>query len=125
MVLVTLGALAVGACTGGGGAQPTLDPGRQLLAYERAHEGGHVESMTLTADGKVQMRHGEHLERFTIDAAAVGRIVEALAKPIPTDAPDALPRRTLSLPDRTIAAPRPEPGTVTELLERLLDTHRL
>jgi hypothetical protein len=72
------------------------------------------------------MRHGDVLERLSIRPTDVARIQEALQGPIPTGSPDDSPQRTLTLADGTvIAAPRPDAGTLTQLLAELLDTHAL
>jgi hypothetical protein len=98
--------------------------GAVLVSYERAWPDGFVESQTIWADGRIEMRHGDRLERFTITPQDVDRVRVALGKTIPTGTPDDSPRRTLTLPDGTVLnAPRPDPGTATELLERLLERH--
>jgi hypothetical protein len=120
-LLGLLAVLLLAACssTAGGG-------GSRLLHYQRVWPNGNVEQQTIYRDGKAEMKHGDVLERLTLDSADVKRLEDALAGPIPTGSPDDSPVRTLTLADGTvIAAPRPDPGTVTELLERLLDTHSL
>ena len=72
------------------------------------------------------MKHGEFLERLTLSAADLAKVQAALKEPIPTGSPDDSPRRTLEMANGVvIEAPKPDPGTVTELLERLLDTHSI
>ena len=72
------------------------------------------------------MKHGEALERLSITPENVARIEEALKAEIPGGSPADSPKRTLTLADGTIiTAPRPDPGSVTDLLEQLLDTHAL
>ena len=108
-------------CSGTGGTTAA-----KLLHYQRVWPDGTIEQQTIYADGRIEMKHGETLERITISSSDVARIQDALTQPIPTGAPTDSPKRTLTLPDGTqIDAPRPDPGTVTELLERLLDTHSI
>lgn len=119
--IVLLAGLVVVACS----ASPGSD-GLKLLSYQRQWPDGKIEQLTILTNGHVEMKHGDYLERITIGAADVSRLQDALAMPIPTGSPDDSPKRTLTLADGTvISAPRPEAGTVTALLERLLDTHTL
>ena len=106
---------------GGGGAG-----GAKLLHYARVWPDGNTEQQTIYTDGRIEMKHGEVLERLTIPSSDLARIQDALAQPIPTGSPDDSPKRTLELADGTvIEAPKPVPGSVTELLEQLLNTHSL
>jgi hypothetical protein len=121
MGIVLLAGLVVTACSASAGSD-----GTRLLSYQRQWPDGKVEQVTILTNGHVEMKHGDNLERITIGAADVSRLQDALARPIPTGSPDDSPGRTLTLADGTvIGAPRPAAGTVTELLERLLDTHTL
>lgn len=123
-LLVVLALLVLAGCasnSGGGGAG-----GGKLLHYARVWPDGTTEQQTIYVDGRLEMKHGEVLERLTLDPADLSRIKDALAQPIPTGSPDDSPKRTLELADGTvIEAPTPVPGSVTELLETLLDTHSL
>jgi hypothetical protein len=122
LALAAIIALVVAGCASGGGATP----GAELLHYQRVWPDGRVEQQTIHTDGRVEMRHGEVLERMTIRPTDIARIQEALQAPIPTGSAEDSPQRTLTLADGTVVAwPRPDPGTVTELLEELLDTHAL
>jgi len=97
-----------------------------LVRYERVWPDGLTEVEAITTDGKVFMTHGASLERFTLDADDVERIREALEADIPTGSAEDQPKRTLILADGTvIEAPRPDPGTITDLLDRLMSTHQL
>ncbi len=85
-----------------------------------------VEQLDIHSDGRVEMRHGEVLERLTLSATDLARIKDALAKPIPTGAPEDSLARSLELADGTVVtAPSPDAGTVTALLEQLLNGHML
>jgi hypothetical protein len=109
----------VAACSSGSGSG-------QLLAYQRVWPDGMTESTTVFDDGRVQMQHGDVLERLTLSAEDLSRLRAALAQPIPTGSPSDSPRRTLTLADGTvIQAPRPDPDTLTALLDNLTSTHRL
>ena len=100
--------LLVAACSTGGST------GGQLLTYQRVWPDGMTEQTTVFDDGRVQMQHGEVLERLTISAADVDRLRAALAQPLPTGSPSDSPRRTLTLADGTvIESPRADPGTLT------------
>jgi hypothetical protein len=121
---VVLALLVLAGCasnSGGGGAG-----GAKLLHYARVWPDGNTEQQTIYTDGRIEMKHGEVLERLTIPSSDLARIQDALAQPIPTGSPDDSPKRTLELADGTvIEAPKPVPGSVTELLEQLLNTHSL
>jgi hypothetical protein len=106
---------------GCGNPTPT---GEVLVSYQRAWPDGYVERQTIWADGRIEMHHGERVERFSIRQVDLERVTSALEEAIPTGSPVDSPVRVLTLPDGTIVmAPRPEPGTVTELLDRLIETH--
>jgi hypothetical protein len=125
-IAATIGAvvallLLAGACSSGGG--PTAG---QLLAYQRVWPDGLTERTTVFDDGRVQMQHGDVLERLTLTPADLDRLRAALARPIPIGSPSDSPQRTLTLADGTvIQAPRPDPDTLTALLDNLTSTHRL
>lgn len=104
---------------------PSGSPGdARLVRYERVTSGIREETIVF-ADGRVQMTHGEALERFTLAAEDLERIRAALVSPIATVAPAAEPRRTLTLGDGTvITSPSPE-APVVVLLDELTDTHGL
>ena len=119
MVLVSLLVITV-ACG------RTAASGHELASYERDWPDGLTEDITVWSDGYVEMHHGQHFERIAISSEDVKRLEDALAKPIPTGSPTDSPRRALTLADGTaIAVPRADPGTITELLDRLLSTHSL
>jgi hypothetical protein len=116
LVAVTLAACGATGASGG----------TQLLHYQRVWPDGTVEQETLYTDGRIEMKHGDTLERLTISGDDVKRIQDALARPIPTGSASDSPQRALTLADgKEIQYPTPEPGSVTELLESLLQTHRL
>lgn len=122
LLVALAGMLLLAACASSGGTTTAA----KLLHYQRVWPDGRIEQQTIYADGRIEMKHGETLERITIPAEDVTRIQDALKADIPIGSPDDSPRRTLTLADGTvIQAPRPEPGTVTDLLERLLDSHLL
>lgn len=111
---------------GCGGATVSEDEGGWFVRYDRVWPDGLAEHQTIWPDGRVLMRHGQTLERLTLDGEDVERIEGALEGEIPVGSPDDSPVRTLTLGDGTvIEAPRPDPGSATELLERLLDRHSL
>jgi hypothetical protein len=98
----------------------------ELVTYQRVWPDGLTESTTVWPDGRVQMKHGDVLERLVLSASDVDRIKTALAKPIPAGSPDDSPKRTLTLTDgRVVQSPRPDPDTVTLLLDNLTSTHTL
>jgi hypothetical protein len=118
-VVAALCVVAIAGCGGGSNDTP-------IARYERVWPDGLTEKLSVWTDGRVQMEHGDVLERLTLTSSDLDRIRTALASPIPTGTPDDSPRRTLTLADGTVVtAPRPEPGTVTELLDRLMSTHSL
>jgi hypothetical protein len=122
LALTAILALAMAGCASRGGATA----GVELLHYQRVWPDGRVEQQTIYTDGRVEMRHGEVLERMTIRPTDIARIQDALQAPIPTGSAEDSPERTLTLADGTVVAwPRPDPGTVTELMEELLNTHGL
>jgi hypothetical protein len=111
-------ALVVVAC-GGGVAQT-------LVTYERDWPDGFHEEFTLGDDGRLTMRHGETLERLTIDAADVQRIRDGLAAGLPMGEQGDSLVRTVILANGTSHSPVwVEPGSVVELLETLMTTHSL
>jgi hypothetical protein len=100
--------------------------GPTLVRYERVWPDGRIEEQTIDTSGKILMKHGDVLERLTLSAEDVATIEAALEQPIPTGSPDDSPKRTIELSDGTeIDAPRPDEGTVTLLLENLMDSHTL
>lgn len=124
LVLVLIAVLALAACSSGSGGGS--GGGSKLLHYQRVWPDGTTEQQTIYADGRIEMKHGDFLERLTLSTDDLARVKDALAKPIPTGSPEDSPKRTLELADGTvIAAPRPDDGTVTKMLEQLLDTHSL
>jgi hypothetical protein len=114
-------ALSLAACSSdASGLGPTL------VRYERVWPDGRVEEQTIDTSGKVLMKHGDVLERITLSADDLATIEAALEAPIPTGTPEDSPQRTIELADgATVEAPRPDEGTVTELLESLMNTHQL
>lgn len=122
VLLLALLVLAGCSASGGGGGAG----GAKLLHYARVWPDGNTEQQTIYSDGRIEMKHGEVLERLTLAPADLARIQDGLTEPIPTGSPDDSPKRTLELADGTvIEAPKPVPGSVTELLENLLNTHTL
>ncbi len=124
LLVVTIVALA--GC-GGGGAAPTPAPATgALVTYTRDWPDGYREEMTIGADGKMLMRHGEYLERMVLPEADVAAVRAALEGAIPAGDASISPDRTIVLADgTTIVHARPDAGTLTELLDRLMDTHKL
>jgi len=119
-VLLAIAAVALACSPNTSGLGPVL------VRYERVWPDGRVEEQTIDTAGKVLMKHGDVLERLTLGADDLAVIEAALAEPIPTGSPDDSPDRTIELADGTVIdAPRPDEGTVTQLLENLMDTHRL
>jgi hypothetical protein len=120
VALVTL----VGVLVACGSTAGEDEPG-WLVRYERVWPDGYTERETVWPDGRVLMRHGEHLERLRLEDADVERLRVALEGDLPAGSPDDSPRRTVTLEGREPQPSRPEPGSATELLERLLDRHTL
>jgi hypothetical protein len=121
VAVVILAAMVLGC----GAAAGEDDPG-WFVRYERVWADGLRERETIWPDGRLLMRHGDHLERLTLAAADVDRLQTALDHDVPVGSPDDSPQRTITLGDGTvIGAARPDPGTITELLDRLLDRHTL
>jgi hypothetical protein len=118
LLVVVLFASFVGAC---GGSAPG---GEVLVTYQRTWPDGYVDRETIWVDGRIEMHHGEHLERFRLTEADMRRLTAALQGPIPTGSPSDSPVRVLTLADGSVVtAPRPEVGTITELLDRLMERH--
>jgi hypothetical protein len=118
-LLIVLVAILAGCGPGGDG-----DDG-PLAVYRRV-AGGTTEETTVYADGRVLMKHGEYVERFTVPAEDVEQLRAALQAPAPTGAPGDGLERSLTLPDGTVVeSPLPEEGTAAGLLERLTSTHSL
>jgi hypothetical protein len=129
VVLASVAALLsvlIVACTSGESADPFGSFGETLVRYVRVWPDGLTEEQAIASDGRVLMKHGDRLERLTLAAEDVDRLREALEATIPIGSADDQPQRTLILADGTVIdAPRPAPGTITELMDRLMDTHRL
>lgn len=121
VLLVAALLMSVSACSPGGSASDA-----PLVVYTRVWPDGLIEETTVHADGRVLMKHGDRLERFTLEAADVELLRTALAGDIPVGPSDDGPERTLTMGDgRLIDSPRPGPGNAAELLDRLTETHRL
>jgi hypothetical protein len=120
-LIFVLSALLLAACSpDASGLGPTL------VHYQRVWPDGRIEEQTIDTSGRILMKHGDVLERLTLSADDLATVEAALEEPIPTGSPDDSPRRTMELADGSvIEAPRPEPGSVTELLENLMNTHSL
>lgn len=117
-VLMAL-ALIVAACGGTNEADP-------LVAYERVWPDGFTETTEVFEDGRVSMLHGESLERFTLSEGDIDRLKTALELPVVAGSEDESPVRTLTLDDgNVVVAPRPDPGGIVELLDRLTSSHTL
>jgi hypothetical protein len=72
------------------------------------------------------MRHGDFLERLTLTPQQLTTLETALEAELPLDAADASPKRSLTLADGTVVEqPRPDPGSVIQLLDVYMDTHTL
>jgi hypothetical protein len=72
------------------------------------------------------MKHGDFLERLTLSARDVQRLRDGLAGDIPVGTATDSPQRLITFPDGSaIEFPRPTAGSITELLDRLMDKHRL
>jgi hypothetical protein len=97
-----------------------------VVTYDRDWPDGYHEELTLQDDGHITMHHGNTVERLTIGAADVQRIRDGLAAGITEgDQGDTLVR-SIVLANGTIHSPvKVVPGSVVELLERLLTTHSL
>jgi hypothetical protein len=97
-----------------------------VVTYDRDWPDGYHEELTLMDDGRVFMHHGDTLEHLTISAADVQRIRDGLAAGITEgDQGDTLVR-SIVLANGTKHSPvKVVPGSVVELLERLLTTHSL
>jgi hypothetical protein len=94
------------------------------VSYRRAWPDGYVERQTIWTDGRIEMHHGDSVERFSIRQVDLERVTSALGEAIPIGSPEDSPVRELTLADGSVInAPRPDPGTVTELLDRLIETH--
>ena len=124
MVGILVSVLVV-ACSAGEGGD-AVDTDGALVRYVRVWDDGFTEEQTIEPDGRVLMQHGDTLERLTLEPDELDSIREALEREIPTGTPDDRPQRTLILADGTVIdAPRPEPGTITQLMDQLMDSHSL
>ena len=120
-ILILVSLLVIVAACGGAHAS-----GNEIASYQRTWPDGLTESITVWSNGYVEMHHAQYLERISISSEDVERLEDTLTRPIPTGSPTDAPKRTLTLADGTvIARPRPDPETLTELLDRLLSTHSL
>jgi hypothetical protein len=125
-LLVVVAVVTLAAAVLGCGAAAGEDDQGWFVRYERVWADGLRERETIWPDGRLLMKHGDYLERLTLTAADVDRLQTALEDDIAVGSPDDSPKRTITLGDGTvIAAARPEPGTITDLLDRLLDRHTL
>jgi len=126
-VLAMLICLFATACSPGTGSTEGSDAvDDALVTYERLWPDGYTEREVIGNDGRVSMWHGESLERLTLSPEDMGRISDALDGDIPIGSPEDSPERTLTLADgAVIKYPRPESGSITELMDRLMDTHSL
>ncbi len=119
LVVSLAGACSLGGATGG--ADPDVDA---LVTYERVWRDGYTERQVVDVDGRVTMWHGDRFERLTLSEEDIDLIAESLEGDMPTGSPDDSPARTLILDDGTVIDhPRPAPGSITELMDQLMDTH--
>jgi hypothetical protein len=121
IAVALLAAMVVAGCS----AAVSGPDGNELLTYQRVWP-DRTETSTVWPDGRVVMKHGEFLERLTLSAADVQRLRDGLAGDIPVGTAADSPQRLITLPDgSSVEFPRPAAGSITELLDRLMDKHRL
>jgi hypothetical protein len=128
LLLVILMALPllVSACASDAAEEISSKLDGAFVEYQRDWPDGVTEWEAIADDGTILMFHGDRVERFSLPQAEVEMLREALTAEIPIGSRDDSPVRTLTLEDGTvIQAPRPEPGSITELLERLMERHSL
>lgn len=125
LLLVLAGLLA--ACGGGGAPAPTGSAATgPVVGYVRTWPDGLREELTIDPDGRMLMKHGEHLERLVLEPAQLERVEAALAAGVVAGDPEASPERVVTLADGTVVTDAdPAPGSAVELLDQLIDTHSL
>lgn len=119
--IVILGAALVAGCTAA--VEPSGTP---RFAVTRSWSTGYEESADIYADGRVVMHHGDNVERFALPAAQMLELDAAAAAPVApgSNADDPIVGVTIGS-SAPVRPARSEPGTLAELLGRLLDVHTL
>ena len=113
--------LLAGACT----SEPT--PSASLLyTATRSWSNGYEERVEVYADGRTIMTHGDFEERITVPSDQMAEL--AAAATTPADAGSNSDDPILGVVVGSTAEVRPAaltPGSIAELLNRLLDSHTL
>ncbi|MGI9095753.1 MAG: hypothetical protein ACR2JL_00315 [Candidatus Limnocylindrus sp.] len=124
LLALALATVLVAVACGGSSAEPTGTP---LYVVTRSWSNGIEESASIYRDGRIVMHHSDHMERVTIPADQMSELATAAA------AAGVVPGSNADNPILGVsidgAAPvRPAanvPGSLTALLNLLLDSHTL
>jgi hypothetical protein len=119
-------ALGVLAALAAGCSVPSAPSGPARYVITRSWSTGYNEDAFVYADGRVVMHHGVNVERITLPVGQVQELDAAAASPVApgSNADDPISGITA----RTSATVRPaglRPGSLAELLNRILDAHTL
>ena len=123
MALALSMALSLVAGCGGSASEPSGTP---LYVVTRSWSNGIEESAKIYADGRIVMSHGEHGERITIPADQMSELAAAAAAGVAAGSNSDDPILGVTLGDAPAVRPAAKgPGSITELLNLLLDSHTL
>ena len=114
-------ATSLGACSSA--AEPSGTP---AYTVTRSWSNGYEESALVYADGRINMTHGQYIERITLPADQMATLAAAAAREIPVGANNDDPILGVTVgAGETVRPAGLELDSLPELLNRLLDSHTL
>ncbi|RLT24282.1 MAG: hypothetical protein DWI51_00550 [Chloroflexi bacterium] len=123
LLALALAAVLLAVACGGSSAEPTGTP---LYAVTRSWSNGIEESASIYADGRIVMHHSEHMERVTIPADQMTELAAAAAAGVAPGSNGDNPILGVSINGAAPVRPAANvPGSLTALLNLLLDSHTL
>jgi hypothetical protein len=119
-------AFTVCAAFAAGCSAPAASLGPARYVVTRSWSTGYNEDAAIYADGRVVMHHGVNEERITLPIEQVHELDTAAASPIEPGSNDDDPIIGVTVGSAATVRPaRLRPGSLAELLNRILDSHTL